>query len=308
MGNHRFERYALGGVAVLLMPALAGCPATRASFLGDTDARSAFMVNEAAAGNNAGFADSVVAQGKAATSIAKDGSTLSYFITSDEVHDMTDLVDQGGEFYTSPTGYAVVTDIPDVDNDGTPDDTFLVFTGNNPQSQERTEYTMAYHGTRTDTAVVDELRDNGRSATYTGTGNVRGAVGSDEVDLTGDLTMTAHFDRKDDIVQGRIDNLIGLAPAVAFDEVDFDGGTFSGSTGDARPADFDITGVRLSNGGSDITTVDGSTSGTGSYFGPRAGGTIGVFSYSGRINSGVDPAQPEVHLLGSFHGSTTDNN
>jgi len=304
MKFHVEKRHILIGLGAVLAPLAGGCGPAAILDLSDTDSRAVFMVNEAPAGQNGGFDDEAVETGVASATISANG-TADIKYDTDKVHDMTGLVDQGGGLYTGPTGYAQVMPIADVDQDGTQDDTFLVFTQNNPQSNQRTEYTYAYHGTRAPTDFIDTLRSNDHKAQYTGGGSFRGAIGNDFIDMHGNLTMDVEFGGKTGDIQGRIDNLTnyGATPPVPIDDL-----TFAGALNDVNStADFAITDVALNHAGAPLTTADGGI-GAGSFFGPRAGGTIGVFTYSGALDAAVVPAKPRVNLMGAFHGSTTDNN
>lgn len=304
MKFHVEKRHVLIGLGAVLAPLAAGCGPAAILDLSNTDSRAAFMVNEAPAGHNGGFDDPAVETGVASATITTTG-TANVKYDTDKIHDISGLVDQGGGLYTGPNGFAQVMAIADVDKDGTPDDTFLVFTQNNPVNNQRTEYTMAYHGTRAPSAFIDTLRSNDHKAKYTGAGAIRGAIGNSFLDMSGALTMDVEFGGKQGDIKGRIDTLLqnGAPVPIAFDALTF-GGALNDVTG---TSDFALKNVALSNGGTQITTTGDST-GVGSFFGPRAGGAIGVFTYAGNIDAATDPTTPQVNLLGSFHGSTTDNN
>jgi hypothetical protein len=101
-----------------------------------------------------------------------------------------------------------------------------------------------------------------------------------------------------------IDGAINVTtPAGATNPSGFDQVTFNGAIIDSS-SDYDITDLGIKRAGVDQVTFD-KEAGVGSFFGPNAGGTIGVFAGSGQT-TGSSPSP--VNIIGSFHGSTTDNN
>ena len=83
---------------------------------------------------------------------------------------------------------------------------------------------------------------------------------------------------------------------------DFDSLTFTGHFDDSVSPDYQTTNFTHMKGKTAVTKM--TSEGVGSLFGPKGGGTLGVFSGTGKIIKGGS----DVNLLGAYHGRTKDNN
>lgn len=260
------------------------------------NARSAFIVVDDAGGG----AKKAVAYGAAAADIVQTATAADYTIKSDRVHDMVGL-QKTQHAWIDPANnnnLALVVTVPDVDKDGTADDTFLIYTQNRPVSPGRAEYSYAYYGTRTPSHVMVNLTTADHKATYRGTAALNGTIGATSVSQSGDLELTASFGAVGTGILGNITNLSTVAgnPAT-YDRVKLLGDLTADRT------DYAIQSVELYDGDKYILR-DANSQGIGSFFGANGGGTIGVFSHQSKL-VGTDT---EVNLIGYLHGTTTDNN
>ena len=193
-----------------------------------------------------------------------------------------------------------VSEIGDVDKDGTSDDAFMMFSHNKPG----TEFSLSYGGTRSSVAEIEAIKAKGagHQATYKGTGEFYTAIGPNTYRHMGDLEMTAKFGGATAGIDGSISNLkqtdgVPVPAPVQFDEL-----AFKGELDESVSPDYQTSDFVHRNNGKDVTTM--TSQGAGSFFGANAGGTIGVFSGRGKIiNGGSD-----VNLLGGYYGHTSDNN
>jgi hypothetical protein len=289
------ERYALLGVALVLVPYAVGCAPAAKGYLdpiGEGE-RSVYMVNSKTGAGTAGFVDPASKVGRTTSTIIRSGGLTSARFNTNDVHDVNALVDQGGNYSKNATAYAFTTPVPDADGDGVNDDSFLLFTGNNPNSAQSTEYTMSYKGSRTPTTFLEPLSQNGHKATYTGSGQVRGAIGPLYINHQGTLALSAEFGNEDvDAIKGAITTPGGTG----YDKV-----TFTGElTKDLN--DFVIGNVVLRQGETAVTK-ENTGEGLGSFVGDKAGGVMGVFANGTTLIDGTT----QVNIMGQFHGTTNDN-
>ncbi len=306
--SEKKHRKSVAAASVLALLGIAGCSAPPIAViegLDDSNGRTAYIRNEVASGN-ASYKDNVAASGAAASKIAGQGGTaLSQVFVTEDIHDASAFVQNGpgSTTYIGANGFAEVTRIADVDKDGTPDDTFLVYTQHNPLGPQRTEYSVSYSGTRAPGAVIEELsaRPVEFLATYKGSATVRGSIQDRFVQQTGDVDMTVRFGDARQLVAGTIVNLKneGETPPFPFDRY-----YFQGQLLDRTSPDYAINMFGIQTVNSATHTTDGEASGVGSLFGPRAGGTIGVISYSGKIRD--EDGGGRANLLTTYTGSTTD--
>jgi hypothetical protein len=288
------ERHALLGVALVLVPYAVGCSPDARGYLdpiaeGD---RSVYMVNSKTGAGTAGFVDKATLVGNTTSTITRTGANTDAKFNTNDVHDIAGLVDQGGNYAKGGTAYAFNTPVPDADGDGVNDDSFLLFTGNNPNSAQSTEYTMSYKGMRTPTTFLEPLSQNDRSATYTGSGQVRGAIGPLYINHQGTLALTADFGSRDnDAIKGSVTTPGGTG----YDKVTFTGHL----TKDLN--DFVIGNVTLRQGETGVSAA-GTGTGVGSFVGAKAGGVMGVFANNTTLLDGTT----QVNIMGQFHGTTND--
>jgi hypothetical protein len=300
---------------IATLPLATGCgpaPRTGGHALNETNSRIAYVVTEDEGGAEGDMNDRAVVVGSASATISADGTVANFTTNTNDIHDQENVARNSGAFGelygdSQLIGGLVshnviqVERINDIDQDGTPDDTFLTFHHNNPNSPGRTEFARGYHGTRTDVSVIDRLRGrSSHTATYRGVGQVDGGQGAAQLALDGDLEMTVRFTGETAGIDGSINVNTPTGPTnpSGFDQVLFSGEILGGT------ADYDITDIRITRAGVDQVEFT-RQAGVGSFFGQHAGGTIGVFAGSGQT-TGAHPSQ--VNILGSFHGSTTDNN
>lgn len=259
-------------------------------------ARSAFIVVDDAGGG----AKKAVAYGAAAADITQTATTADYTIKSDKVHDMVGL-QKTQHAWIDPANnnnLALVIAVPDADKDGTPDDTFLIYSQNRPVSPDRAEYSYAYYGTRTPSHVMVNMTTADHKATYRGTAALSGTIGTTSISQSGDLELTASFGAIGTGILGNITNLSAVAGNPAkYDRVKLLGDLTADRT------DYAIQSVELYDGDKYILQ-NANSQGIGSFFGANGGGTIGVFSHQSKL-IGTDT---EVNLIGYLHGTTTDNN
>lgn len=271
----------------------------------DFKGRGAYLVHQDPGTATADFKDQVTGQGTMTADISRDGGTLTVRTPEGTIHDLVEVPGAGEGYYSGDGMYAFVTDIPDVDKDGTPDDTFLVFTGNNPQSPQTTEYSVAYQGTAATGETITRMKTSAHTATYTGSGtaSLSGAIGNDYINKTGDTQVTVNFGTG--AVTARLDDFVNTGGPLAND---FAAVTLSGeldaSAGDSP--DIIFSNIKLLDGtGHEVADFGEGGSAIATLFGPNAGGVIGALSGASVLTT---DGTKRVNILGTFHGSTTDNN
>ncbi|MBX3579647.1 MAG: hypothetical protein KF723_20785 [Rhizobiaceae bacterium] len=194
-----------------------------------------------------------------------------------------------------------VTPLGDVDDDGNSDDAFLMFT----HDAQGKEFSMSYGGTRTTLKDIDDVRKKGdaHTATYRGKGEFYTAIGTDVFRHRGKLEMKATFAGDKAGIEGEINQLrqtnVGGAPVPA--PVAFDKLKFTGKFDKEVSPDYETTDWAHFNGTNQVTKL--TSKGVGSFFGAKAGGTVGVFSGTGSVIHGGS----KVNLLGAYHGTTGEN-
>lgn len=288
------------GVVLATLPIIQNCGPKPGEFAG----RGAFIINKDPGTATADFKDPADDRGVMLANIERTATSLTVKTEDGTIHDLVNVPSGGPGYYSGDGMYAFVTDVPDVDMDGTTDDTFLVFTGNNPNGPQKTEYSVSYQGTAASAETIARLKGyGGHSATYTGKGtsSFSGAIGNDYINKTGNTAVTVNFG--DGSVNGELSNLGGGAPMVH----EFDTITFIGSldTASADSPDINLTNVVLLDGSTVIANLSPNSGGFATLFGPNAGGIIGALSGAGALSA---DGTVNVNLLGTFWGSTTDNN
>ena len=288
------------GAVLATLPIIENCGPKPAEFAG----RGAYMINKDPGTATADFKDPADKRGEMLANIERTPTSLTVKTEDGTIHDLENVPSGGPGYYSGDGMYAFVTEVPDVDEDGTPDDTFLVFTGNNPNGPQNTEYSVAYQGTAASAETIARLKGyGGHSATYTGKGtsSFSGAIGNDYINKTGNTAVTVNFG--DGLVDGELSNMAG-GPALV---QNFDTITFIGSLDSAteNSPDINLTNVVLLNGSTVVANLSPNSGGFATLFGPNAGGIIGALSGAGALAS---DGTVNVNLLGTFWGSTTDNN
>ncbi len=307
--DHRLPRAIVIVGAVTMAPFMQGCgsgsvlddhAAAKAlgyeyPVVGEGNARSAFMVVDDAGGG----AKRAVSRGAAAANITQTDTTADYRILADGVHDMTGLQKASGAWIDpdNNNNLALVMPVSDVDKDGKADDTFLIYTQNRPLSPSQAEYSYAYHGTRTPSDYTVGLALGRSTATYRGTAALSGTIGTTSISQAGDLEMKVDFAAVGNGVIGSVTNLT----SVAGNPADYDNIRIGGDL-TADRSDYAIHSMALRKGETYIEE-GASTSGVGSFFGDKAGGTLGVFAHQAKVAG----TNTEINLIGYLHGTTTDN-
>ena len=288
------------GAVLVSLPIIENCGPKPSDFAG----RGAYLINKDPGTATADFKDPAESRGQMLVNIERTPTTLTVKTSDGTIHDLENVPSGGAGYYSGDGMYAFVRDVPDVDMDGTPDDTFLVFTGNNPNGPQNTEYSVSYQGTAASAETIARLQgfDN-HSATYTGinTSSFSGAIGDDSINKTGNTEVTVNF--KDGSVSGELSNMASIAPIAH----EFDTITFFGKLDEEgiNSPDINLTDVVLSNGPNVVANLSANSGGFATLFGPNAGGIIGALSGAGVL---VADDKVNVNLLGTFWGSTTDNN
>lgn len=187
------------------------------------------------------------------------------------------------------------------------DDTFLTY--HESHDGNTTMYARGYVGTRTDAGVITNLRKSAvpRSATYTGTGFANVGQGGHAYEIDGDLLLTADFSAPEgkNALSGSITDASVTAPTA--DNPDgINQVKFKGSLRDNEP-DYGITDIELATTSANVTLVEiDDGGGTGSFFGSKAQGTMGVFAGAGVTSYRTKEGKGKhVNVIGSFAGKAT---
>ncbi|WP_157944549.1 hypothetical protein [Mangrovicella endophytica] len=260
------------------------------------------MVTRDSGSGDGDLSDPAVLSGVADTTITENADRTELSLTSPGLVSSFTGTNDGsseGRFYALPNGGRALVSRVNV-ADGV-DDTFLVYSEYNPTNEQQTEFAYSYAGTRSTDDTMARLKANNHTATYVGSGQVTGAMGSQEVSIFGRMGMDVNFAGSGSAIDGNIVDTSGRT-GLAADEM-----TFNGELSEAGTSDFDITNIRLHNGGSEVATIDPNAdsigAGVGSFFGRDAEGVIGVFAGSGRTVVPDGATGERVNIIGSFSGS-----